>query len=283
MVDAIRKGAVAKVLGMIEDMAKNEAEKFEKFWKDFGPVIKEGVIEDHANKERLSKLLHFASTKGDGDKQNVTLEAYKERMKEGQSKIYYIAGESLAAVRSSPHLEVFKKRDIEVLLLTDRVDEWLVSNMYAFEDKPLQSIAKGDLDLGELGESETEKEERKSQEEAHKELLERVGKVLGDQVKEVRMSTRLTDSPACLVGEQHDMSASMERILKEAGQAIPESKRILELNPDHQLVGQLKAAGEDEARFGDLSNILRDLAMLGEGGQVNNPADFMSRLNNLLK
>ncbi len=279
-IDTIRAGSVKKVLGLLEGLAKNEAEKYQAFWGEFGNVLKEGPAEDHANKERIAKLLRFASTKADGDKQTVSLDDYIARMKEGQDKIYYITADNFAAANNSPHLEVFRKKDIEVLLMGDRVDEWMMSFMHDYDGKSFQSIAKGDLDLGEL-EDEQEKEEAKKSQEEHKDLLERMQTALGDKVKEVRISHRLTSSPSCLVVEEHDMNLSMQKILKQAGHDVPTLKPILEINSDHPLVQQLEDVGDDE-RFSNWAHVLLDQAMLSEGGQLEDPASFVSRLNELM-
>jgi molecular chaperone HtpG len=281
-ISTIKSGAVKKVLGMLEGMAKNEPEKYEKFWSEFGTVIKEGPIEDHANKDRIAKLLRFASTHNDTDKQNVTLEDYVSRMQEGQEKIYYVTADSYAAAKNSPHLEIFRKKGIEVLLLSDRIDEWLVSHLGEFDGKHMQSVAKGDLDLGKL-EDEADKTE---QEEANKDfesVLKQIKDVLADKVSEVRLSHRLTESPACLVSDVYGMSLNMERIMKEAGQSMSFGKKpIFEINPTHPLVARLKDE-QDDARFADLSHILFDQAILSEGGQLDDPAAFVHKLNGLLQ
>jgi molecular chaperone HtpG len=281
-ISTIKSGAVKKVLGMLEGMAKNEPEKYEKFWTEFGAVIKEGPIEDHANKERIAKLLRFASTFNDSDKQSVSLEDYVGRMKEGQEKIYYVTADSYAAAKNSPHLEIFRKKGIEVLLLSDRVDEWLVSSLDEFDGKHLQSIAKGQLDLGKLD----DEEEKKHQEEVSKDfesVLNQIKEVLGDKVSEVRVSHRLTESPACLVSDIYGMSLNMERIMKEAGQKMSfGNKPIFEINPDHAVIQRLKAE-QDDARFADLTHILFDQAILAEGGQLDDPAAFVHKLNGLLQ
>ncbi|MBF0212730.1 MAG: molecular chaperone HtpG [Magnetococcales bacterium] len=279
-VDAIKKGMVGKVFSLLEDLAKNDAEKYQQFWDTFGVVMKEGVIEDFAHKDRLAKLLRFSSTHADSKVQDVSLEAYVSRMKEKQKAIYYVNGESLEAARHHPHLEIFRKKGIEVLLLTDRVDEWLVNHLHEFDGKPMHSVAKGGLDLGEL-EDEADKKELEKYQGEFKELTERVQKGLGELVKEVRVTNRLTDSPSCLVSGEHELSASMERILREAGQQTPNTKRTLEINPAHPLVARLKAES-NEQRFDDLSHILFSQALLSEGGQLEDPADFVRRLNGLL-
>lgn len=284
-INTIKGGAVKKVLGMLESLAKDDSEKYANFWSEFGRVMKEGPIEDHKNKDRVAKLLRFASTHNDSDKQDVSLEDYVGRMQEGQEKIYYVTADSYSAAKNSPHLEIFRKKGIEVLLLSDRVDEWLVSSLTEFDGKQLQSVAKGELDLGKLDDSE---EEKKQQEEVKKDfesVVKQIKEVLGDQVSEVRLSHRLTDSPACLVTEAYGMSLNMERIMKEAGQslgAMGGGKPILEINPRHALVSRMKDE-QDEERFADLSHILFDQAILSEGGQLDDPAAFVHKLNGLLQ
>ena len=279
-VEIIRSASVKKILGLLEDLAKNDSEKYTKFWQEFGRVLKEGPAEDFANREQIAKLLRFASTRSDTEEQTVSLDDYIGRMKEGQDKIYYITGETFAAARHSPHLEVFRKQGIEVLLLSDRIDEWLVGNLPEFAGKSLQSVAKGALDLGKL-EDKDSAEEIKKAEEQYKGLLERMKKVLGDRVKEVRISHRLTQSPACLVVEEHDMGASLRNLLKAAGHDIPKVVPILEINPGHSLVTRLNDE-QDEQRFGDWASILFDQSLLAEGGQLEDPAAFVRRLNDLL-
>ena len=280
----IKSGAVKKVLGMLEGVAKNEPEKYEKFWAEFGQVLKEGPIEDHGNKERIAKLLRFASTKADTDKQEVTLEEYVSRMQEGQDKIYYVTAETFAAAKKSPHLEIFRKKGIEVLLLSDRIDEWLISHLEEFDGKHLQSVAKGDLDLG----TPDDEEAKKEQEEVSKDfeaVIKQIKDVLGDKVSEVKLSQRLTDSPACVVADVYGMSLNMERIMKEAGQGMGmgmNRKPIFEINPNHALVARLKIEQDDE-RFADLTHILFDQAILSEGGQLDDPAAFVHKLNGLLQ
>lgn len=279
-IDAIRAGCVKKVLGLLEDLSSNQAEKYAAFWKEFGQVLKEGVGEDHANKERIAKLLRFVSTASEGAEPTVSLADYIGRMKEGQDKIYFITADTLAAAKNSPHLEVFKKKGVEVLLLTDRVDEWVTGSLFEFDGKALQSVAKGALDLGAL-EDEADKEAQKQVEEASKPVVEKVLKALGEQVKEVRATARLTESPACLVAGEHDMSAHLERMLKAAGQKVEGSKPTLEINPEHVLVKKL--AGEaDEARAADLAQVLYDQALLAEGGKLEDPASFVKRINKLM-
>jgi molecular chaperone HtpG len=280
VVDAIRKGAVGKVFGMLEDLAEKEPENYQTFWKIFGKVLKEGIIEDYSNKERLAKLLRFATTHTDTEVQDVSLSDYIGRMKPEQEKIYYITGETHMAARKSPHLEIFRKKGIEVLLLSDRVDEWFVSHMHEFDGKSLQAVTKGDLDLGKLDDEE-QKKEREEQESRFKDLVSRIKSSLGESIKEVRTTHRLVDSPSCLVGGEYDMSATMERILKDAGQEIPGAKRILEINPEHALLQRLQSE-EGSERFDDLCHILYNQALLCEGGQIEDPVDFVRRLNNLL-
>jgi len=281
-ISSIKSGAVKKVLGMLEGLAKNEPEKYEKFWSQFGTVIKEGPIEDHGNKDRVAKLLRFASTHTDTDKQDVALEDYVSRMKEGQEKIYYVTADSFSAAKNSPHLEIFRKKGIEVLLLSDRIDEWLVSNLDEFDGKHLQSVAKGDLDLGSLD----AEEDKAAQEEVNKDfeaVIKQIKEVLGEKVSEVRLSHRLTESPACLVADVYGMSLNMERIMKDAGQLMGMGRKpIFEINPTHPLVVRMKAE-QDDARFADLTHILFDQAILSEGGQLDDPAAFVHKLNGLLQ
>lgn len=286
VVRAIRKGLINKSLTMLENLANEEdGADYQGFWDTFGLVLKEGVVEDHDNKERVAKLLRFASTHNSGEDkpevQNVSLEEYVSRMKEGQDKIYYVVAENFAAASHSPHQEIFRKKGIEVLLLTDRVDEWLVGHLNEFDGKTLQAVSKGELDLGEEA-SEEEKEEQKKVRDSFEDLVKKVKESLGDQlVKDVRITNRLTDSPSCLVGDDQDMSAAMERLLREAGQAVPASTRTLELNPEHALVKRLNEE-KDDGRFNDLSRILFDQAQLSEGAQLEDPSQFVHRLNKLL-
>ncbi len=279
-IDAIKNGSVKKVLGLLEDLAENQPEKYVEFWNAFGKVLKEGPGEDFANKERIAALLRFASTHTDTDAQVVSLKDYIGRMKEGQEAIYTITADSFAAVQHSPHLEIFRKKGIEVLLLSDRVDEWLMSNLTEFDGKPIKSVAKGGLDLGAL-EDEAEKTAQKEAEESMKPLVERIKTTLGERVKDVRVTHRLTDSPACLVTGEGDMSANLERLLKAAGQAAPTVKPTLEVNPSHALVTRLNSES-DEDRFADWANLLFEQALLAEGGQLDDPASFVRRLNGLL-
>jgi molecular chaperone HtpG len=279
-IDTIRGANVKRVLGLLEAMAKDEPEKYQAFWQEFGRVLKEGPAEDYANRERIGGLLRFATTATDSDEQTVALDTYIERMKDGQDKIYYITADSPAAARHSPHLEVFRKKDVEVLLLSDRVDEWLVTNLHEYKGKHLQSVTKGELDLGELADKE-EKEKTEQAAKEHGDLLKRLKDSLGDKVDEVRASTRLVDSPACIVVGAHDMSANLARVLKAVGQEAPNMKPTLELNLDHPLVKRLESE-QNQARFDDLGLILFDQAQLAEGGQLDDPAAFVGRLNKLM-
>jgi molecular chaperone HtpG len=281
-VKAIREGSVKKVLGMIEDLAENQQDKFVIFWKQFGAIFKEGIGEDHQNQERIAALCRFATTLADSADQTVSLADYISRMKEGQEAIYYVTAESFTAAKNSPHLEVFRKKGIEVLLLSERVDEFWLGAMQEFQGKTLQSVARGDLDLGKL-EDEAEKQAHEKEAQDFKDLVGRVKEVLGERVKEVRITHRLTDSPACLVVDENEFSGNLVRMLKSVGQAAPVSKPIFELNPAHPLVARLKAAAPDEgSRFADWSLILFDQAQLAEGGQLEDPASFVRRLNTLL-
>jgi len=279
-IEAIRAGSVKRVLSMIEDLSENQKEKFATFWKEFGRVFKESIGEDQANRERIAKLLRFASTHKDSADEEVSLAEYVARMKPEQEKIYYVTAESFSAAKASPHLEVFRKKGIEVLLMSERVDEWMMSFLTEFEGKKLQSVAKGALDLGKL----EDEADKKAQEQAageHKDLVERIRKALGERVKEVRVTLRLTESPACLVADEHDMSAQLQRMLKAAGQKVPLSQPILEVNPAHPLIARLRDES-DEARFGDLAAVLFDQSLLAEGGQLEDPAGFVRRLNQLM-
>ena len=281
-IDTIRAGTVKKVLGLIESLSKGEddesKEKYKTFWREFGSVLKEGVGEDFTNRERIAKLLRFISTHDESDEPTVSLADYVGRMKEGQKNIYFVTADSLNAAKSSPHLEVFRKKGIEVLLLAERVDEWLASNLNEFDGKSLQSVAKGSLDLGDL-QDEAEKEEREKESGELQPLTEKMQEVLGERVKEVRITLRLTESPACLVADAHDMGGNLERLLKSAGQQVNHAKPILEINPHHPMV---KGLNIDDERFVDWSNLLFDQALLAEGGQLDNPAVFVKRLNELL-
>ena len=279
-IDAIRAGSTKKVLDMLEDLAAKDAEKYAGFWREFGRVLKEGVVEDNANRERIGKLLRFASTHSDTDEQKVALSDYVARMKEGQDKIYYLTAETFATAKHSPHLEIFRKKGVEVLLLTDRIDEWAVMHLTEFDGKALQSVTKGALDLGKLAdEAETKKQDETAK--AMQPLVERMRKALGERVQEVRVTHRLTDSPACIVTGEHEISANLERLLKAAGQQAPKTTPILEINPEHPIVKRLEHE-TDDGRFADWSAILLDQAILGEGGQLADPGSFVRRMNALL-
>jgi molecular chaperone HtpG len=285
-VKVIREGSTKRVLGMLEELANSDEQaqkdKYTTFWKEFGLVLKEGIGEDATNKDRLAKLLRMASTHNDNDTQSVSFADYVGRMKEGQERIFYATGDNYAAATNSPHLEIFRKKGVEVLLLTDRVDEWMLSFIQDFEGKELVSVAKGGLDLGKL-EDEAEKKEHEETETTYKELVGKMKEALAEKAKDVRITFRLTDSPACLVADEHEMSGNLMRMLKAAGQTAPESKPILEINPNHPLVQRLKYEDtENGTKFADWSHILFDQAMLAEGGSLGNPAAFVKRLNEML-
>jgi molecular chaperone HtpG len=281
LIDTIRAASVKKVLGMLEEMAKEKPQDYATFWKQFGNVLKEGPGEDYANRERIARLLRFSSTHTDSEEQAVSLDDYIGRMKFGQGKIYYLTADSFATARNSPHLQIFRRKGIEVLLLHDRVDEWLVSHLTEYEGKPLVSVARGALDLDKLAD-EQEKEAAKKTGDEYGDVLKRMQEALGERVKEVRVSQRLTDSPSCVVADEHDMAAHLQRMLKQAGHAVPASKPILEINPAHALVSRLKSEG-DARRFADWSALLLDQALLCEGGQLEDPVSFVNRLNELLQ
>lgn len=280
LVDSIRSACVKRVLSMLEKMADKEPEKYAEFWKEFGLVLKEGPIEDFTNKERIAKLLRFTSTHDDATAPAITLADYVSRMKEGQDKIFYITADSFNAAKNSPHLEIFRKKGIEVLLLTDKIDEWLIGHLSEFEGKHLQSVTKGEVDLGDL-EDKDEIEEVKKQEEDFSSFIEHVKNILGERVKDVRLTHRLTSSPACVVADSHDMGREMQRILQAAGQAVPESKPIFEINPKHGLISRLQAETDDK-RFEEWTHILYDQALLAEGATLEDPATFVGRLNKML-
>ena len=279
-IDSMRAGSVKKVLGLLEGMAENEAEKYTKFWQEFGRAFKEGLIEDSANRETVAKLIRVSSTFTDVAEPTVTLDEYVERMKEGQDKIYYICAANFGTAKNSPHLEVFRKNNIEVLLLTDDVDEIAMMHLAEYQGHGLQSVTKGDLDLGELIERDGEDEEA-PKEDKHEGLVERVKTSLGERVQEVRLTDRLTSSPACLVAGEHEMTAHLERLLRASGQNVPNQTPILELNPDHGIVKALSTEGNDQ-RFDDWAHILFDQALLSEGGQLEDPSAFVRRLNQML-
>ncbi|WP_397458110.1 molecular chaperone HtpG [Pseudomonas asplenii] len=280
IIDSMKSALTKRVLDMLEKLAKNEPEKYKGFWKNFGQVLKEGPAEDFANKEKIAGLLRFASTQGEEGEQVVSLAEYLARAKEGQDKIYYLTGETYAQVKNSPHLEVFRKKGIEVLLLTDRIDEWLMSYLNEFDGKSFVDVARGDLDLGNLD----SEEDKKAAEEVAKSkegLVERLKTALGDAVSEVRVSHRLTDSPAILAIGEQDLGLQMRQILEASGQKVPDSKPIFEFNPSHPLIEKLDAE-PDEDRFGDLSHILLDQAALAAGDSLKDPAAYVRRLNKLL-
>lgn len=281
-VKAIRESSTKRVLNMLEDLANSEdaakKKQYAEFWKEFGQVLKEGIGEDSANQERIAKLTRFASTHSDSAEQVVSLVDYVGRMKEGQDKFYYVTGDSYIAAKNSPHLEIFRKKGVEVLLLSDRVDEWMLSFLPEFDGKSLVSVAKGGLDLGALAD-EAEKKEQKETEEQYKDLIERMKKALDSKVKDVRITFRLTDSPACLVADEHELSGNLLRMLKAAGQQAPDTKPILEINPQHPLVLKLKY---EDKQFDDWATILFDQALLAEGGQLQDPAAFVKRINQML-
>jgi molecular chaperone HtpG len=277
-IDAIRSGCTKRVLALLEDLAAGQPEKYATFWTEFGKVLKEGVGEDHANREKLAKLLRFASTREDTEAQTVSLADYVGRMKDGQERIYYVTAETFLGAKNSPHLEIFRKKGVEVLLLSDRVDEWVVANLHEFEGRPLASVAKGDLDLGKLEDA----QEKASHERAEGELrdvVEKVKAALGERVKDVRLTWRLTSSPACLVADEHDMGGNLQRILKSVGQDVPGAKPILELNPEHPMIGRMKT---EEQRFEDWARLLFDQAQLAEGATLEDPAGFVKRMNELM-
>ena len=275
-VDAIRAGCTKRVLDLLDELAANQQEKYATFWQEFGRVLKEGIGEDAANRERLARLLRFSSTHADSDKQAVSLTDYVGRMKPGQDKIYYVTAETYLAARNSPHLEMFRKRGVEVLLLFDRVDEWLVANLAEYEGKRLASVARGDVDLSAIEGTEKEPDWQVGE---HKELLKALKSALGDKVKDVRLSRRLTESPSCLVADEHDIGGDLARILRSAGQKVPAAAPILEINPTHAIITRLKP---DDARFADWAALLYDQALLAEGGQLDDPAGYVKRANSLM-
>jgi molecular chaperone HtpG len=278
-VDSMRSALTKRVLDMLGKMAKAEGDEYAGFWKEFGQVLKEGPAEDMANKEKVAKLLRFATTHTDKEEQDQSLEDYVSRMQDQQDKIYYVVAENFNTAKNSPHLEVFRKKGIEVLLLSDRVDDWLMNHLQEFDGKQFQDVARGALDLA--GDSEEDKAEQEKIAKDSEALVERMGKTLEDKVSEVRATNRLTDSAACLVVGEFDMGAQMRRIMEAAGQEVPESKPILEVNPAHPLA-QMLDREVDEDRFADLANIVFDQANLAEGGQLDDPAGYVSRLNKLL-
>ena len=281
-VKVIREGSTKRVLGMLEELAnadeQEKKDKYADFWKEFGQVLKEGIGEDATNKDRIAKLLRFASTHNDTDAQTISFADYVARMKPEQDKIYYVTADGWTAAKNSPHLEIFRKKGLEVLLLTDRVDEWMLSFLTEFEGKQLVSVAKGDLDLGKL-EDETEKKQKEETATEYKDLVEKMKTALSEKAQDVRITFRLTDSPACLVSGDDELSGNLLRMLKASGQAAPESKPILEINPHHPLVQRLKY---EDGKFNDWSSILFDQALLAEGGTLTDPAGFVKKLNDML-
>lgn len=276
-VDSIRSACTKRVLSMLEKMSTQEPETWQKFWNEFGLVLKEGTVEDFANREAIAKLLRFATTASESEKQTVSLADYVGRMKEGQDKIYFVTASSYNAAKHSPHLEIFRKKGIEVLLLSDRIDEWMTSHLQEFEGKKLQSVSKGKIDL----DGEQQDKETKEQEKSLEPMLKQIKDVLKDRVKDVLITHRLTDSPACIVADENDMGFEMQRILQSAGQAMPASKPIFEINPEHPLIKRLHGI-QDDAHFSEWVVVLFEQAVLAEGGQLDNPADFVRRLNQLL-
>jgi molecular chaperone HtpG len=277
VIDSMRSGSVKKVLGLLEKMAKNEPEQYTEFWGEFGKVLKEGPVEDFANKDQILKLLRYASTQNDGDAQNVSLEDYISRMKDDQDKIYYITADSYNAAKNSPHLEIFLKKGIEVLLMSERVDEWQMGQVQEFDGRAFQSVAKGDLDLAAL----TGDEEDKKESEQDTKLLEKIKKTLTEQVEDVRSSVRLTQSPSCIVLNEHDMAMYMQQLMKQAGQEMPVSKPVLEVNTGHPILKRMQEEKDDE-RFNEWASLLLDQAILSEGGQLENPAAFVRRMNDMM-
>lgn len=276
---SMRNGSTKKVLQILKKLAKDNKEEYQQFWDTFGNVLKEGPAEDHSNRERIAELLRFASTHNDSAVQSVSLDDYIERMKDGQDKLFYIVADSYEAAKNNPALEIFRKKGIEVLLLSDRIDEWLMSHLTEFKEKQLQSVTRGDLDLGELDDEEDKAEQEKA-EEAFKENLERFEKALGDKVKKVRVTHRLTDSPACIITDEHDMSTQMAKLMEAAGQAVPETKYIFEVNPEHALVQRMLE--KDDDTFKEWAEVLLDQATLAERGNLKDPASFVTKLNKLM-
>ena len=277
---AMRKGCTKRVLTMLNKLGNKDAEKYQTFWNEFGQVLKEGPAEDAANKEAIAKLLRFSSTETDSSVQNVSLTDYIERMKEGQDKIYYVVADSFEAAKNSPHLEVFRKKGIEVLLLSDRIDEWLMSHLTDFSEKQFASVTRGDLDLGDMDDDETKEAQEKSEKEIDS-VVTRLKESLGDKVKDVRITHRLTDSPACIVTDDQDMSSQMIKLMQSVGQEVPESLPIFEINAEHDLV-QHVSNEQDEAKFGEWADVLFEQALLAERGSLKDPASFVSRLNKLM-
>ena len=280
VIETIRSASVKKILDLLKKLADKEPDKYKQFWQTFGRVMKEGVIDAPDKRENLAKLFRFKSTREDTEEETVSLDDYIAGMKEGQKAVYYVTAENYATAKNSPHLEIFRKKGIEVLLLTDPIDEWLVAHLAEYQEKPLTSVNKGELDLGDLADEKSEDESGDTDDEKLEGLTKRIEKVLDERVKEVRITRRLTASPACLVADEYGMGRHMEQILKASGQQMPMEKPILEINPDHPIVGKLQNE-EDENRFGDWANILFEQALLSEGGQLEDPAGFVHRLNSI--
>ena len=280
VVDSIRSGCTKKIIGLLKSMAKNDEEKYQKFWKIFGKVLKEGVVDSTDYKDDLSHLFRFSSTHEDTEDQKISLKDYVERMPESQKSIYYVIADSYMTAKSSPHLEIFRKKDIEVLLLSEPIDEWVTTHLSEFDSKKLQSVNKGELDLGDI-QDEDEKKKDKESNKAHDELVKRIKDILDEKVKEVRVTSRLTTSPACLVSDDNDMGRHLEQILKASGQSIPGSKPILEINPDHPIIKKIDGE-KDNDLFTDWSHILFDQALLSEGGQLADPVNFVNKLNAMI-
>ncbi|MGD9152101.1 MAG: molecular chaperone HtpG [Gammaproteobacteria bacterium] len=280
LIPKIRGALIKRILNILDDLSKKDKDKYAKFWQQFGKVLKEGPAEDYANREQIAKLLRFASTHADHDTQDVSLEDYVGRMKKEQDKIYYVTADSFMAAKNSPHLEIFRKQGIEVLLLSDKIDEWLVTHLTEFDGRHMQAVTKGALDLGELEDEEHKKEQEKVKDD-YAGMLEQIKKILGEKIKEVRITSRLTTSPACIVADEYDLNMNMKRILQSIGQDIPESKPIFEINPEHAIVKRIKNETDDE-RFKEWIEILFEQSVLAEGGQLKDPATFVSRLNKLL-
>ena len=280
VIETIRSGCTKKVLDLLKKLASKEPDKYKQFWETFGRVMKEGVIDAHDKREELAKLFRFKTTHEDTGEETVSLDDYMSRMKEGQTAIYYVTAENYATAKNSPHLEIFRKKEIEVLLLTDPIDEWLVTHLTEYGEKPLTSVTRGELDLGDLADEKSEEKTEETGDGKLDDLTKRIEKVLDERVKEVRITRRLTESPACLVADEHEMGRHLEQILKASGQHITTAKPIMEINPGHPIVGRLQDEA-DESRFGDWANILFDQALLSEGGQLEDPAGFVQRLNSI--
>lgn len=281
VIDTIRSACTKKILGLLKKLADKEPDKYRQFWQTFGRVMKEGIIDERDKREELAELFRFKSTHEDSGDETVSLDDYISRMKEGQKAIYYVTAENYPTAKNSPHLEIFRKKEIEVLLLTDPIDEWLVGHLTEYGEKPLTSVNKGELDLGDLAEGKSGDEPAETGAEKLEELSKRIKKVLDERVKEVRVTRRLTESPACLVADEYGMGRHMEQVLKASGQQVPMEKPILEINPEHPIIGKLQDE-RDENRFGDWANILFEQALLSEGGQLEDPAGFVHRLNSIL-